>query len=171
MPGSARRSEHDLNSTKTFVTTARPDRLPIRFDTMQLIKVAAAAVNQTPLDWEGNRAHIASAIESARREGVSVICLPELCITGYGCEDAFHSAGVQQMARRVLLEILPETKGLIVSLGLLIHFAFLTSWRPPIQKTFQRSAELETRRLVHADSARTIRRLGFFPKSRQSAQG
>ena len=53
---------------------------------------------------------------------MSILCLPELCITGYGCEDAFHSPGVQRTARQVLLEIVPETRGLIVSLGLpLLH--------------------------------------------------
>jgi NAD+ synthase (glutamine-hydrolysing) len=46
------------------------------------------------------------------------LCLPELCITGYGCEDAFQSAGLQQMAWRVLEEIVPETRGMVVSVGL-----------------------------------------------------
>ena len=55
---------------------------------MKLIKVAAAALNQTPIHWENNLANIVSAIEQARSEDVSVLCLPELCITGYGCEDA-----------------------------------------------------------------------------------
>ena len=89
---------------------------------MKLIKVAAAVLNQTPLDWDGNRAHILAAIESARRQNVSILCLPELCITGYGCEDAFHSLGLQQTAQEMLLEIVPETRGLVVSLGLpLLH--------------------------------------------------
>ena len=34
---------------------------------------------------------------------VSVLCLPELCITGYGCEDAFFSPGLQRTAIEVLL--------------------------------------------------------------------
>ncbi|HEY2146383.1 MAG TPA: NAD(+) synthase, partial [Pirellulales bacterium] len=46
------------------------------------------------------------------------LCLPELCISGYGCEDAFLSPGTQRMAWRVLTEILPETRGMIVSIGL-----------------------------------------------------
>ena len=85
---------------------------------MQLIKVAAAVLNQTPLDWDGNLDHIRQAIDQARRQQVSILCLPELCITGYGCEDAFFSPGVQQMAWDVLREIVPETRGLIVSVGL-----------------------------------------------------
>lgn len=89
---------------------------------MKLIKVAAAVLNQTPLDWDGNKARILAAIDAARRQGASLLCLPELCITGYGCEDAFHSPGLQETALRVLAEILPETRGLVVSLGLPLAF-------------------------------------------------
>ncbi len=85
---------------------------------MKLIKVAAAVLNQTPLDWDGNKARIVAAIEQARSRGASLVCLPELCITGYGCEDAFHSTGVQNMALRVLEELLPHTRGVAVCLGL-----------------------------------------------------
>jgi NAD+ synthase (glutamine-hydrolysing) len=85
---------------------------------MKLIKVAAAALNQTPLAWESNKAHILAAIEAAREAAVSILCLPELCITGYGCEDAFHSPGVQQTAQQVLLEIVPRTNGIVVCFGL-----------------------------------------------------
>lgn len=89
---------------------------------MKLIKVAAAVLNQTALAWDENKRHILGAIHAARQQRVSVLCLPELCLTGYGCEDAFHSPGVQRLARDVLLEILPETRGMIVSLGLpLLH--------------------------------------------------
>ena len=76
---------------------------------MKLVKVAAAALNQTPLDWEQNREHIVGAIDSARDSGASVLCLPELCITGYGCEDAFLSPAVRKTALDVLEEILPAT--------------------------------------------------------------
>ena len=85
---------------------------------MKLVKVAAAALNQTPLAWDHNKSNIISAIAAARKQKVSVLCLPELCITGYGCEDAFHSPGVAEMAHTVLAEVLPETKGIIISLGL-----------------------------------------------------
>jgi len=85
---------------------------------MNLITVAAAVLNQTPLDWDGNRTRILAAIGAARAQGASVLCLPELCISGYGCEDAFHAPGTHRMAWRVLQEILPATEGMIVSIGL-----------------------------------------------------
>lgn len=89
---------------------------------MKLLRVGAAVINQTPLDWDGNRRRISGAIQAARQAGVSILCLPELCITGYGCEDAFHAPGTQQVALDVLHELLPETGGMIVSLGLPLLF-------------------------------------------------
>lgn len=85
---------------------------------MKLIKVAAAVLNQTALAWEQNAARIVAAIGAARDLGVQVLCLPELCICGYGCEDAFYSPNLQRISQEMLLEILPHTEGLIVSLGL-----------------------------------------------------
>lgn len=89
---------------------------------MKLIKVGAAVLNQIPMDWSGNRDRILAAIDSARRQQASLVCLPELCITGYGCEDAFHSPAVAREAIGVLQELLPATAGMAVSLGLpLLH--------------------------------------------------
>jgi NAD+ synthase (glutamine-hydrolysing) len=72
---------------------------------MKKIKVAAGALNQTPLDWKGNLQNIRQAIEASAREKVGLLCLPELCITGYGCEDAFLSNDVQQRALTMLYAI------------------------------------------------------------------
>ncbi len=85
---------------------------------MNLIRVAAAALNQTPLDWRGNQANILAAIAEARRRNVTVLCLPELCISGYGCEDTFPSPNTLRQSLRVLREVLPETRGICVALGL-----------------------------------------------------
>ena len=78
---------------------------------MQLLKVGAAVLNQTPLAWDSNKAHILAAIAAARQQHVGLLCLPELCISGYGCEDAFLSPAVQRMAVTLLGEILPATQG------------------------------------------------------------
>ena len=90
---------------------------------MKLVKVAAGVLNQTPIDWHTNKQNIAQAIEQARDDDVSILCLPELCITGYGCEDEFHSSGIRETAEKVLLEIAPLTSGMIVSLGLPLMYA------------------------------------------------
>ena len=90
---------------------------------MKLIKVGAAALNQTPLDWSNNLNNINEAIEQARKEAVSVLCLPELCITGYGCEDAFHAPHVLYTALEIMQEIAPLTRGMVVSAGLPLSHA------------------------------------------------
>jgi NAD+ synthase (glutamine-hydrolysing) len=89
---------------------------------VRLLKVAAGALNQTPLAWDGNRDNILGAIAEARAQDVGVLCLPELCITGYGCEDAFLSPAVADTAWEVLQEIAPATHGIVVALGLPLLF-------------------------------------------------
>ncbi|MFN0126339.1 MAG: NAD(+) synthase [Verrucomicrobiales bacterium] len=85
---------------------------------MKPIHLAAAVLNQTPLDWRGNTARCRSVLDEARSRGVSLVCLPELCLTGYGCEDAFHSANTHHRAWAALRELLPDTRGLVASFGL-----------------------------------------------------
>lgn len=85
---------------------------------MSKIRIATSSLNQTPLDWRGNADNIRAALLQARDLGASLVCLPELCISGYGCEDAFLWSGTLDMARRVLGELLEATAGLVACLGL-----------------------------------------------------
>lgn len=86
------------------------------------LKVAAAVLNQTPLDWEGNRSRLEAVLKEAQRQQVDILCCPELCLTGYGCEDAFHSPDLQSMAWRMLSALLPATQGLVVNFGLPVWY-------------------------------------------------
>ena len=85
---------------------------------MKRIQLGAGVLNQTPLDWDGNRDRIIQAIRSAKGQKVGVLCLPELSVSGYGCEDAFYSPGIHAMSLEVLREIQPETRDIVVSVGL-----------------------------------------------------
>ncbi len=85
---------------------------------MSYIKLAAGVVNQTPMDWENNEKHILDVIEQARSQHASVLCLPELCIPGYGCEDYFFSSDLQARCLEVLQNIAAHTSGMVVSVGL-----------------------------------------------------
>lgn len=85
---------------------------------MKTIHVAAGSVNQTPLDWEGNLNRILSVVEEAKSQRVQMLCLPELCITGYGCEDAFLMPNTVERAEWVLGEIAKHAKGIVLSVGL-----------------------------------------------------
>ena len=85
---------------------------------MKRLRLGAATLNQTPLDWEGNTKRILEAIQLARQKDVHVLCLPELCITGYGCEDMLLAPHVWRTSWEMLQKIVSETEGMIVSVGL-----------------------------------------------------
>ncbi len=85
------------------------------------IRVASASLNQTPLDWAGNQRRIEGAIREAKAAGVGLLVLPELCTTGYGCEDAFLGPDVANRAWTMLVELVPQTEGIVVSLGIPIR--------------------------------------------------
>ncbi|MEN2282692.1 NAD(+) synthase [Algoriphagus sp. SE2] len=82
------------------------------------IKIAAATVNQTPLDWNGNLDRIIRAIKEAKSEKAEILCLPELAITGYGSEDLFLSYWYPQKAVSQLTKLIPECEGITVAVGL-----------------------------------------------------
>ncbi|MEM8895798.1 MAG: NAD(+) synthase [Bacteroidota bacterium] len=89
---------------------------------MGLIRIGGACLNQTPLDWTGNLKNITDAINAAKAEDIKILCLPELCITGYGCEDMFLSEWLPNKAQVKLLEILPQTENITVAVGLPVRF-------------------------------------------------
>jgi NAD+ synthase (glutamine-hydrolysing) len=72
---------------------------------MKYLRVGAAAVNQTPMDWKGNARRIREACEDAQKNSVEMLCLPELCITGYGCEDMFLSSHTHHKAVETLASL------------------------------------------------------------------
>ncbi len=85
---------------------------------MTQIKVAAGYVNTVPMDWQRNTSVVRQAILQAKTEDVALLCLPELCLTGYGCEDMFAAASVQEEAKRCLISLLPDCQQIAVSVGL-----------------------------------------------------
>ncbi|MBB5351519.1 NAD+ synthase (glutamine-hydrolyzing) [Haloferula luteola] len=85
------------------------------------VRVAAVAVNQTPLDWVGNGMRIREAVNCARQQGAQIVVLPELCLCGYGCEDAFFLPSTAEHAWQSLEDLKPRTQGLVVVVGLPIR--------------------------------------------------
>ena len=86
------------------------------------LKIGAATVNQTPLDWDNNKSNIIHAIKEAQSAGVEILCLPELSLTGYGCEDLFLSTWVSESAIGFLPEIAAICKDITVIVGLPIWY-------------------------------------------------
>lgn len=86
------------------------------------MRIATASLNQSPLEWNHNIDNIRCALQWARDRETMVLCLPELCIPGIGCGLHFRRSVVAQKSMDMLLELLPELKGMIVTLGLPVEF-------------------------------------------------
>ncbi len=85
---------------------------------MSPIKIAAATLNQTPLDWKGNLDRIILAVNEAKLKQVEILCFPELAITGYGAEDLFLSYWFPKKAVSQLELLIPHCSGITVAVGL-----------------------------------------------------
>src|SRR5689334_14096028 len=86
---------------------------------MKTLLLAAAAINTTPKDWTGNCEKIIAVLAAAKKQNVDFVCLPELCISGYGCEDEFHAPYVTELALRILeTKLVPATRGFGAAIGL-----------------------------------------------------
>ena len=55
------------------------------------IKVAAGDLPVKVADTKFNTEQIKKAVDEADKQRVNVLCLPELCVTGYFCGDLFFS--------------------------------------------------------------------------------
>ncbi len=93
---------------------------------MSKLKVAGATVNQIPMDWGNNVSNILDAIGEARKQTADLLLLPELCLTGYGCEDLFLSDWLSQTAWQHLLKILPACENMIVCIGIPLRIDKIT---------------------------------------------
>ncbi|HYG18490.1 MAG TPA: NAD(+) synthase [Ohtaekwangia sp.] len=90
------------------------------------LKIGGATVNQIPLDWKNNTENILEAIEEARKQQVKILCLPELCLTGYGCEDVFLSDWLSDRAKQEILKIRKYCDNITVSIGMPVRFGDIT---------------------------------------------
>jgi NAD+ synthase (glutamine-hydrolysing) len=88
---------------------------------MRKYRIGGATVNQTPLDWKGNIQRLKEVLQEARQHKVEILCLPELSITGYGCEDLFLSDWLPKKALTFIPELIAETEGLLTTFNLPIR--------------------------------------------------
>ncbi|TGN20130.1 NAD(+) synthase [Leptospira idonii] len=85
---------------------------------MTSLKIAAVSLNTTPLDFSGNLKSILESLKQEETKDCDFVLFPELCISGYGCEDAFYKESVWRRSWNALEEILPYTKDKTVLVGL-----------------------------------------------------
>lgn len=82
------------------------------------LRLATASLNQTSLDWSGNRKRIEAAITEAKNKDARVLLLPELAVSGYGCEDQFLSENTALKSLEIVRSLLPLTAEIAVVVGL-----------------------------------------------------
>lgn len=76
------------------------------------IKTAAATPDIKVADCKYNAEKICGLIEESRKKGAKIVVFPELCITGYTCEDLFWQQLLLSQAKEALLKIADFTKGM-----------------------------------------------------------
>jgi len=102
--------EYDGSSTKKEVLFMRDG----------FLKVAAGTPKIRVADCLYNAGQIIALMKQAAEQGVKVLALPELCVTGYTCGDLFLQDTLLDAAEAALGDILEETKqlDLLTALGL-----------------------------------------------------
>lgn len=88
------------------------------------IKAASGTPKVRVADTAYNRDSILKLIDEAEAEGVKLLALPELCLTGYTCGDLFLQKVLTDGAERALEDILRATaeKDMLFALGLPVPY-------------------------------------------------
>ncbi|MCD8231206.1 MAG: NAD(+) synthase [Clostridiales bacterium] len=88
------------------------------------ISVAALTPKVKVADPKYNRDRICELIDSAAKTGAQVMVFPELCITGYTCNDLFYQELLLKRAREELLDIAAysEKTDAIIFVGLPLEY-------------------------------------------------
>jgi len=93
---------------------------------MSSLKIAGATVNQIPFHWENNVSNILEAIAEGQKQKVDLLCFPELCLTGYGCEDVFLSDWLTATAWKKISIIVAAAKSIVVCVGIPVRISGIT---------------------------------------------
>lgn len=70
------------------------------------VKVGAAVPSVKVADIDYNVEHIKAIIDQAVAEGVEILVFPELCITGYTCQDLFRGTYLLDKSDEALIDLL-----------------------------------------------------------------
>lgn len=78
------------------------------------IKVASAIPGVRVADCAYNLQQIENKINEAESRGVEIVVFPELCITGYSCQDLFRQSMITEQAEQAVTSLLDFSAGLDV---------------------------------------------------------
>ena len=76
------------------------------------IKVAAAIPNGNVADCTFNTSQIVNLMAKADGQGAEIVCLPELCVTAYTCQDLFQQQLLLDEAESSLLKLIEFSRNL-----------------------------------------------------------
>ena len=84
------------------------------------LRCAAVSPTLRVADCAYNAQAVIEAMQQAEGNGVRLLCLPELCLTGYTCSDLFLQQTLYEGAEKALVQILEASRGLnmVVLVGL-----------------------------------------------------
>ncbi|MCI8303532.1 MAG: NAD(+) synthase [Lawsonibacter sp.] len=130
------------------------------------IKVAAGTPKIRVADCEYNAGQIIALMREAAAQGVKVLALPELCITGYTCGDLFLQSTLLDGAEQALARILEETQDLdmLTALGLPVR----SKWD---HKLYNCAAVISKGEILGLRPKTSIPGYGEFYESRWFASG
>ncbi|EQA62816.1 NAD(+) synthase [Leptospira alexanderi] len=83
---------------------------------MQPVRLTSVSLKTRVFDFAGNLKKIKRVLEQEKNS--DLILFPELCISGYGCEDSFFFPRIWKKSWNSLTELLPLTENKIVVVGL-----------------------------------------------------
>ncbi len=83
------------------------------------VRCATVNANKFSLgDIEKNKNYIIECIKEANRNNVDLLVFPELCLTGYSCQDLFYNSGFYRMVEDAIYDILEDSlSGTIYAIG------------------------------------------------------
>ena len=82
------------------------------------IKVAAATTEVKVAECGFNTEAVIATMKQAEAQHIKILCLPEMCITGYTCADLFLQDTLLQSAKSALLKIAAESGDMLTAVGL-----------------------------------------------------
>ena len=130
------------------------------------VKVAAATPKIRVADCRYNAEQIFTLMRQADQQGVKVLALPELCLTGYTCGDLFLQPTLIKGAEDGLATILEATKNLdmVTAVGLPV-------WNKWDNKLYNCAAVIQSGKILGLVPKRYLPNYGEFYEQRWFASG
>jgi NAD+ synthase (glutamine-hydrolysing) len=95
---------------KPFKPVARVRADKAQSDPLGFVRVRAATIKVEVAGVEHNKEEIKKAVIKAQNDGVKVLALPELCLSGYTCGDLFLSKSLQKNVEKAIDELVSFSK-------------------------------------------------------------